>query len=131
MARVISSVGTGALGLATAASAVCLLEDGIEHLHDESLPRLWQLLDTLDLLLQFWRGSALGRHRSIFTDQIFEGDGERGSHLRQERNGDAPSADLVGSDHLLSEPQRLSELHLRQALIFAQGGDACTELLEE
>jgi hypothetical protein len=27
-------------------------EDGVEHLHDEALPRLWQLLDALDLLLE-------------------------------------------------------------------------------
>ena len=52
MARVMSSVGTGALTLATVVSAARLAEYAFEHLHDEALLSLRQLLDALDLLLQ-------------------------------------------------------------------------------
>jgi hypothetical protein len=42
--------------------------------------------------------------------------------------GTRPAADLVAGDHLLGKLENLRELHLGHALIFAQGGDARTEL---
>ena len=65
-------------------SAPGLLQDGVEHLHDELLLGARELLDALDLLLKLRRGTALGGARAVLADQVFEGDGERGGDLREQ-----------------------------------------------
>lgn len=49
----------------------------------------------------------------------------------QKGNRHAPTADLVGGDHLLRNPQQLAELRLGEVLRFAGFGDAAAELPEE
>lgn len=75
------------LGLRLRRVPTGLGEDGIEHLHDEALPRLRQLLDALDLLLESGGWATLGRCRAVLADQILDRDGEDSSDLRQQGYG--------------------------------------------
>ena len=87
------------------------------------------MLDALDLLLQLRCGTPLGGLHVFLPISSRARRRVRGD-LRQERYRHAAPSDLVRGDHLLGELQGLGELHLREALILTQGGNAAAELLK-
>lgn len=69
-----------------ASLAAGLLQDGIEHLHDEALLSTRQLLNALDLLLQLRCRSALLGRADFIPEQLFQGHPERAGKARQRRD---------------------------------------------
>ena len=119
-------------GLVRSGAEVCglsrrLLQHGVEHLHDEALLRLGQCGDALDLPLQLRHRPALGG-LGLFADQFLDADAEQRGQSRQVRDRHATLAAFVGGDGLLRDAELFGELNLRDALLFAQAGDACAEL---
>lgn len=100
-------------------SARLLLQDGVDHLHHETLLGFGQLRDAFELLLEFGRGAALGSLR-FFADQFFHGDAQGARQRRQQRDRYATASDFVGSHHLLRQAQRVGELLLGQVAVDAQ-----------
>ena len=105
-----------------------LLQDGIEHLHDEALLRLGQCADAFELLLQLrcrpaLACAALGRR----ADEFLDADVERLGQQRQCRDRHPALSALVGGDGLLRDAEGLGELDLGDATRLAQCGEAFAE----
>lgn len=107
-------------------------DNRIQHLRDGLLLGLGQRFDELKLLrhLGLWpafAGAALGGDTEHVLHAGARGIGQR----RQRRNRHAPRAALVGGDGLLRDAEHVGQLHLGQALSFAQVGQAFAEGDEE
>lgn len=83
--------------------------------------------DAFHLLLQLRRGPALAGGRGRFADECLHRDTERLRDHRQRRDLNPPSAHFVGRNGLLRDAEDLGELHLGDALFFAQMGDASAD----
>jgi hypothetical protein len=77
-------------------SAPGLLQDGVEHLHDELLLGARQLLDALDLLLKLGCRSALFSRRCGVAQEFLDRYPERSCEHGERGDGDAAVPHLVG-----------------------------------
>jgi hypothetical protein len=111
-----------ALGL-----SALLLQDGIEHLHDETLLSLGQCADAFELLLQLRCRPALACAALGRGDEIFDGDAELIGEGRQCAGQQPQSSGFVMRQRLLGDAHRFGQLHLGQSLSAPQGGDALPE----
>jgi hypothetical protein len=106
------------------------LQNRVEQIGHELLARARKSADFFDLPLQFWSGAALAV-AWFFAEQTLDGNLQSPCERSEQGGRKTTTADLVGTEHRLGNPQGLSELDLRQPGTLASQGDTLTELTKE